>query len=399
MVANILTRKESEIMQNFVYHNPVKIVFGKGSIAQLTDLLPQNAKILMAYGGGSIKKNGVYDQVMTALSGRAVTEFSGIEPNPKYETLMRAVEIVKKEKIDFILAVGGGSVLDGVKFIAAAAVYAEGIDPWQMLVDHGASIKASLPVGAVLTLPATGSEMNGNAVVSRLSTQEKLAFGTPIALPQFSILDPETTYSLPTRQTINGIVDAYIHTLEQYMTYPADAPLQDRQAEAILQTLVEEGPKALERPTDYNVRANLMWSATQALNGLIGCGVPQDWVTHMIGHEMTALYGLDHAVTLAIVMPAVMRYKAKEKREKLLQYGERVFGISKGDDDSRVLAAIEKTEEFFRSLGMKTRLVEHGITTDLEQIGIQREKHGLPLGERGDIFRKDIDNIIALCRE
>jgi NADP-dependent alcohol dehydrogenase len=386
-------------MFDFTYHNPVKIVFGKNAIAQLSTLLPQNAKILMAYGGGSIKKNGVYDQVVVALKGRTVTEFSGIEPNPHYETLMRAVEVVKKEKIDFILAVGGGSVLDGVKFIAAAAVYADGVDPWQMLVDHGANVHGSLPLGAVLTLPATGSEMNGNSVVTRDSTKEKLHFTSSHSLPQFSILDPETTYSLPIRQTINGIVDAFVHTMEQYLTHPSDAPLQDRQAEAVLQTLVEEGPKALEHPNDYTVRANLMWAATQALNGLIGCGVPQDWATHMIGHEMTALYGLDHAVTLAIVLPALLRYKRKEKHDKLLQYGSRVFGISEGDEESRATAAIDRTEAFFRSLGMKTRLKEHGIVEGLDQIALQAEKHGLPLGERGDIYRKDIDNIIALCRE
>lgn len=386
-------------MLDFTYHNPVKIVFGKNTIAQLAALIPANARVLLAYGGGSIRKNGVYDQVLQALAGWHVAEFGGIEPNPRYETLMRAVAAVKKERLDFILAVGGGSVLDGAKFIAAAAVYPEGADPWQMLEDHGASIQAALPLGTVLTLPATGSEMNGSAVISREATRQKLHFTSQLALPVFSILDPQTTFTLPEKQTVNGIVDAFVHVMEQYMTYPSDAPLQDRQAEAILSVLVEEGGRALAAPDDYNTRANLMWAATQALNGLIGCGVPQDWTTHMIGHEITAFYGLDHAVTLAIVLPAVLRYKRESKREKLLQYGERIFGIcTKCDPEERVEAAIVKTEEFFHSLGVKTRLSDYGITEGIERIAESREKHGLPLGERGDIYRKDLDAILDLCR-
>ncbi|MCX7019727.1 MAG: iron-containing alcohol dehydrogenase [Candidatus Sumerlaeota bacterium] len=385
-------------MFNFSYHNPVNIIFGKGTICQLAELLPKDGNIMLVYGGGSIKRNGVYDQVIKAAPGRRLIEFSGIEPNPRYETLMRAVEVVKREKINFLLAVGGGSVIDGVKFIAAAALW-QGADPWDFMPDHGQAVRAALPLGVVLTLPATGSEMNPNSVVTRESTREKLFFGSPHVMPHFSILDPETTYTLPPRQTANGAIDAFVHVMEQYMTCPAGAPLQDRQAEAVLLTLIEAGPKALEHPNDYDTRASLMWAATQALNGLIGCGVPHDWTTHMIGHEITALYGLDHAVTLAIVLPAVWRHKRQHKAAKLLQYAARVWGIRDGDEDARINAAIEKTEKFFQSLGVATRLKDYDVKNGLGAIAQQCEKHGLPLGEHQDIWRKDVETIIDLCRE
>ena len=295
-------------MLNFTYYNPVQSVFGRGSIAELPKVMPACEKVLLTYGGGSIKRNGVYEQVHAALKGRRLLEFGGIEPNPRYETCMKAVELARAEGVDFLLAVGGGSTIDGTKFIAAAVPY-KAKDPWDMLTNWARVPANPLPLGCVLTLPATGSEMNGGAVVSRESTNEKLFFHSPHVFPRFSILDPETTYSLPARQTANGVVDAFVHTTEQYLTYPADAPLQDRQAEAILLTLVEEGPKALADPQNYAVRANLMWCATQALNGLIGCGVPQDWTTHMIGHELTALYGIDHAQSLAIVLPGVLQHQ------------------------------------------------------------------------------------------
>ena len=315
-----------QIMLNFTYHNPVQIVFGKGSIAELPKLVPAEAKMLLTYGGGSIKRNGVYEQVTPRPAGRRMIEFGGIEPNPRYETCLKAVELARAEGVEFLLAVGGGSVVDGTKFIAAAVPY-KGKDPWDMLTNWIRVPANPLPLGCVLTLPATGSEMNGGAVISRNATQEKLYFVSPRTFPRFSILDPETTYSLPPRQTANGIVDALVHTTEQYLTYPADAPLQDRQAEAILLTLIEEGPKALADPQNYAVRANLMWCATQALNGLIGCGVPQDWTTHMIGHELTALYGIDHAQSLALVLPGTLRHQRQRKRAKLLQYAQRVWNL------------------------------------------------------------------------
>ena len=380
-------------MNNFTYRNPVELVFGKGTIAELRRLVPQGDRVLFAYGGGSIKKNGVYDQVRAALEGRDVLEFAGIEPNPRYETCMKAVDLCRREGVGFLLAVGGGSVLDAVKFIAAAVPF-QG-EPWDILAKH-ARVEAALPLGSVLTLPATGSEMNGNSVISRDETREKLAFYSPLVYPKFSILDPETTFTLPPRQTANGVVDAFAHTMEQYMTYPADAPLQDRMAEAILSTLIEIGPKLLEHPHDYQLRANMMWTATMALNGLIGLGVPQDWATHGIGHELTALYGMDHGQTLAVVMPAVWRFKFADKKAKLAQYAKRVWGVA-GTEEEKAKAAIEKTEEFFRLLGVKTRLAEYGAENAVEQVPPRLAQRGVVLGERRDIGPDQVREILRLC--
>jgi NADP-dependent alcohol dehydrogenase len=382
-------------MQNFVFHNPVTIVFGKGSISKLAGLVPDSGKVLLAYGGGSIKANGVYDQVTAALKGREVVEFGGIEANPRYETLLRAVEIVKAQGVSFLLAVGGGSVLDGVKFVAAASLL-EGDDPWTIL-SPGVPVGAALPIGAVMTLPATGSEMNCFAVISREETKEKYGFGSPAVYPKFSILDPEATFSLPDRQVANGIVDAFIHVLEQYLTYPAEAPLQDRMAEAVLSTLVEIAPSAMAKPANYEARASLVWAATMALNGLVGVGVPQDWTTHGIGHELTALFGLDHAQTLAVVMPAVMRHQAARKKEKLLQYGARVWGVTAGSEDERVADAMRKTETFFQSLGVKTHLRDYGIESGWEEVPARFERRGAKLGEHGDLGAGEIREILELC--
>ena len=381
-------------MENFEYQNPVKIVFGKEAIAKLGELVPARRKILMTYGGGSIKSNGVFAAVKKALAGRTLIEFGGIEPNPRYETLMKAVEICREKKVTYLLSVGGGSVLDGTKFIALAAPFTAG-DPWDILAKNAPATEA-LPIGCVMTLPATGSEMNCFSVVSRESTHEKLALSNPLVFPQFSVLDPETTFTLPVQQTRNGVVDAFAHVMEQYMTRPANAPLQDRQAEAILHTLIEEGPKVLATPGDYAARANIMWCATQALNGLISCGVPQDWATHMIGHEITALHGLDHAQTLAVVMPAVLKHQKQAKIAKLEQYGRRIWGVYGAD---AATLAIEKTEGFFRSLGMKTRLSEYGVDgRNFEEIGNRIEKRGLKLGENQAIGKKEILEILELCK-
>jgi len=378
-------------MLNFEYQNPVRIVFGKGAIAELNRLVPADVSVLMLYGGGSIRKNGVYNQVTAALGKRRVLEFSGIEPNPLYETCMKAVEIIKQENICFLLAVGGGSVLDATKFIAAAALYA-GTDPWDILA-KGAEVKAAVPLGAVLTLPATGSEMNTNSVISRASSGEKLFFSSPCVYPQFSILDPETTFTLPERQTVNGIVDAYVHVFEQYMTFDVNAPLQDRQAEAILLTLIEEGPKVIENPMDYDARANVMWAATNALNGFIACGVPQDWATHMIGHELTAFYGIDHAQSLAVVLPRLLAHCKETKKAKLLQYGQRIFGLKDAD------AAIKATEAFFNSLGMKTRLSDYKIDAidAAGKISSRFKARGTMLGEKAELSPDDVSQILLGC--
>ena len=370
-------------MNNFEFHNPVKIFFGKDQILKIAGQIPSKANIMLLYGGGSIHKNGVYDKVKMALKDFRVTEFGGIEPNPTYETSMKAVEIIKEKKIDFLLAAGGGSVVDATKFIAAATLFENG-DPWKIL-SLSAPVKASLPFGVILTLPATGTEMNKNSVISRKSTVEKFAFSSPYSFPLFSILTPEAAATLPPNLVANGIVDAYVHVIEQYLTYPVNAPIQDRFAEAILITLIEEGPKAYANPSDYEAMANLMWSATMALNGIIMCGVPGDWSVHSIGHELTALHGIDHARTLAVVLPGLWKALKDEKGQKLLQYGRRVWNITEGTEEQRIDAAIEKTAEFFESLGIKTRLSDYEVKQDtIEEIVRRFEKRKwFDLGDRG----------------
>lgn len=380
-------------MQNFEYQNPVKIIFGKGDISKVGENIPKGSKILLTYGGGSIFKNGVYDQVKSSIKEFEVVEFGGIEPNPHYETLMKALEVVKNENITFLLSVGGGSVLDGTKFIAAAACFQKG-DPW-LILSKQASVEEALPIGAVLTLPATGSEMNGNSVITRIETTEKLAFSSPKVMPVFSILDPEVIFSLPEKQVANGIVDAFVHVMEQYLTFPVNSPIQDRFAESVIITLVEEGPKVLANRTDYDAAANLMWSATMALNGLIAVGVPQDWATHTIGHELTAYHGIDHAQTLAIVLPGVMHIKRKQKKDKIIQFGERVWGICEGGTDERIDKTIQKTIDFFESVGLPTRLSDYGVSTDtIDKICTRFEKRGFKIGEKADIGPAEIRLIL-----
>lgn len=385
-------------MENFTFHNPTRIHFGRGQIAKLDRELPATARVLLLAGGGSIKQNGVYAQVKAALGPRTVVEFFGVEANPDYDTLMRAVEIARREQLDWILPVGGGSVLDGAKFVAAAIPYT-GEDPWQILVTQGTKLTTALPIGAVLTLPATGSEANGAAVISRRAIQEKLAFISPVVYPKFSILDPETTFSLPARQIANGIGDAFCHVIEQYLTYPADAAVQDRFAESVLRVLIDEGPKTLAHPTDYAARANLVWAATCALNGFIGVGVPQDWATHVIGHELTALHEIDHARTLAIVLPNLMQVQRATKRAKLLQYAERVWDLREGSDDARIDAAIAKTRAFYESLGIKTRLSDYNVSVATAAEVAQRlAKRGVAaIGERGDITPAKVEEILRLA--
>ena len=381
-------------MYNFEYKNPVKIIFGKETISSVSDQIPSDNKILLLYGGGSIKRTGVYDQVKEALRNFDVIEFEGIEANPHYETCMEAVKVIKKEKIDYLLSVGGGSVLDATKFIAAA-VHFEGDDPWDILSKF-ARVNKAMPIGAILTLPATGSEMNGNSVITRVSLQEKLAFGSPEVMPRFSILDPECVFTLPDRQVANGVVDAFVHVMEQYLTFDVNSPLQDRLAESILTTLIEEGPKIMANRKDYEAAANFMWCATLALNGLIGAGVPQDWATHMIGHELTAYHGIDHARTLAIVLPGVMQIKRKNKREKILQYGERIWGISSGTEDEKIDAAINKTIGFFESMGIPTTLPEYDVPeTTIKKIKDRFEKRGFMLGEKSDIDFNTVEEILS----
>ena len=385
-------------MLNFELYNPTKLVFGKGQIEKLSTLVPFGSKILLAYGGGSIFKNGIYEQVKTALSGFEIIEFGGIEANPHFETLMKAVAIIREQKIDFILAVGGGSVIDGVKFMSAAALF-EGnpIDILQKRILFK-DVSKVVPFGTVLTLPATGSEMNSGSVVTIEATQEKLDFGGSALFPKFSICDPTVIASLPKRQLQNGVVDAYTHVLEQYLTYPHDGYLQDRIAESILQTLIQVGAKVVENPTDYALASNFMWSCTMALNGLIQKGVPSDWATHMIGHELTALYGIDHARTLAIIGPNLYRVLFETKKGKLAQYGKRIFNLA-GTEDEIAHEAINKTVEFFHTMGMQTKLSEN--TKDYEKAAdfiVNRfEKRGWKaLGERQNITLEKLKSILEM---
>ncbi len=347
-------------MLNFEYKNPTKIIFGKGQIAKLAQEVPADAQVLMIYGGGSIKNNGVYDQVKNALASHTIYEFGGVPANPEYAVLKRALDFIAEKDIDFLLAVGGGSVIDGTKFLSAAAGFAG--DPWDILKKRiRTEENEGMPFATVLTLPATGSEMNSGYVISRKETGEKLSSGGPGLFPRFSVLDPEVVRSIPPRQIANGIADAYMHVLEQYLTYPTGADLQDRFAESILLSLQQTAPRVMADATDfdYDAAANFMWCATMALNGLIAKGVPTDWATHSMGHELTALFGIDHARTLAIVAPSHYRYNFETKKAKLAQYAERVWNISNGSTDEKAESGISKMEEFFRSLGIQTKLSEY----------------------------------------
>lgn len=383
-------------MHNFNYYNPVRVLFGKGQIKELANLIPAKTKVLLAYGGGSIKSNGVYQQVIDSLSEHQVIEFSGIEANPDYDTLMKAVEICRTEKIELILSVGGGSIIDGCKFIALAAHY-QG-DPWEILTKPDYKADKAIALGVVQTLPATGSEMNSGAVISRRTIGAKQAFGNPLVFPQFAILDPETTYTLPTRQLQNGIIDPFIHVTEQYLTTNVNSSIQDGFAEAVLKTLIEVGSEIVNGTQDYDIRANWMWAATNALNGIIGIGVDHDWATHMIGHELTAAYGLDHGQSLAIIAPQLWRHQKEYKTEKLLQFAHNVWGLENNHPDVAIKQGIIKTEEFFHSLGVKTKFSDYEITVDIQKITDNVFKYNPSnLGENKNIDAKAVAEILAMA--
>ena len=375
-------------MNNFDFYNPVRIVFGKGRLETIDQLVPAEAAVLITYGGGSAVRSGLIDKVKKVLGSRRVYEFGGIEPNPRYETLVKAAGVVRAQKIGFMLAVGGGSVIDGTKFIALAAAYqGEASDLLKFgfrRINHP-MVGDVVPFGTVLTLPATGSEMNDGAVVSY--GNGKFPVMSDLTFPQFSLLDPTITFTLPSVQVANGVIDAFVHTTEQYLTYPVDAKLQDRMAEGILQTLIETGELTIREPNNYDARANLVWCATMALNGLIGTGVPQDWATHMIGHELTARFGIDHAQTLAIVLPSLLEVRREQKRAKLLQYAERVWQIYTGTEEEKIDNAIQKTRIFFESLGIKTRLSQYGVRKEeIQEIVDRLTEHGMTaLSETRDL--------------
>jgi NADP-dependent alcohol dehydrogenase len=384
-------------MLDFIFYNPTKIIFGKETIKFIAREIPAKSKVMVTYGGGSAKRHGVLGKVKAALNSYNLTEFGGIEPNPEYETLMRGLALARKEKIDFLLAVGGGSVIDGTKFMAAAIPFKD--DPALLLADSGSAIRQALPIGAVVTLPASGSEMNNRAVITRKALQVKQAIMNSFLFPRFSVLDPTTTFTLPAKFTGNGVVDTFVHVLEQYLTYPVNGKVQDRLAEGLLLMLIEEGPRALAEPENYDVRANLMWGATLGLNGLLGAGVPQDWAAHRSGYELTVLYGLDHAHTLACLVPAMLKIRAGEKRQKLLQYASRVWGINSGEEDERIEEAINKTRAFFESMGLPTRLGDYGVKSNCIPLILEKLKeHGMiNLGERKDVTPEMMQKILEKC--
>ncbi|MCK9450390.1 MAG: iron-containing alcohol dehydrogenase [Bacteroidales bacterium] len=385
-------------MKNFKFKNPTKILFGKNQIENIKKEIQKDAKVLMLYGGGSIKKNGIYEQVNNALKDHDVIEFGGIPANPEYAVLLKALEVIKKENITYLLAVGGGSVIDGTKFLSAAAVF-EGNDPWEIL-SKNIPTRKGMPFGTVLTLPATGSEMNSGAVITRAETREKRTMGGTGLFPVFSVLDPLVIHSIPPRQLANGIADAFTHVLEQYLTYPVGAYLQDRFAESILQTLIEVAPKIMEDPSDYTAASNFMWSCTLALNGLISQGVPTDWAVHAMGHELTALFGIDHARTLAVIAPGHYRFNLESKKEKLAQYAGRVWNITEGTTREKAIAAIERTEAFFNELGIDTKLSQY--TNEYEgtaELISKRftERGWLGLGEHQNLKPKDVEEIVKMA--
>jgi len=382
-------------MNNFDFQNPTKIIFGANQIERLSTELPKDAKILLLFGGGSIKKNGIYEQVMSALEGFEVEEFGGIPANPEYSVLLKALEVIKTKDITFLLAVGGGSVIDGTKFLASAALY-EGEDPWDILA-KGIRTNEGMPFGTVLTLPATGSEMNSGAVITRADRKEKLPMGGPGLFPMFSILDPSVVASIPQRQIANGLADAFTHVLEQYMTYPVGAMLQDRFSESIFQSLIEVAPAIRKDPSDYKAASNFMWCCTMALNGLIQKGVPTDWVIHMIGHELTALFGIDHARTLAIITESHYLQSFEGKKQKLAQYAERVWGVTEGTVEEKAKAGIQKTTEFYQSLGIDTKLSDYTKEYEgtAQEIAKRFEERGIKgAGERGKVTPQDVEKII-----
>lgn len=385
-------------MQDFDFYNPTHIVFGQNRLNELDKLIPANAKVMVLYGGGSVKKHGTLDKVLAGLGDRAVVEFGGIEPNPHFETLMEAVAVVKEQQVDFLLAVGGGSVMDGTKFVALAAK-AES-DPQKMLFFGFKPVPATsaLPLGCIATLPATGSEMNPAGVIT--FNKQKFPFTCPLLYPTFSFLDPDLTLTLPKEQIANGVADAFVHVIEQYLTQPTEAKVQERTAEGVLKTLIEDGPVTYRDNSNMAARKNFIWSATNALNGLIGRGVPQDWSTHMIGHEMTALYGIAHGRTLAIILPHLLRERKQHKREKLLQFAERVWDITAGSDDQKIDQAIDKTEAFFNSLDIVTNITHYGIDDDgIETLIGNMKGMGLTaLSETRDLTLEDVRRILQAAK-
>lgn len=349
-------------MQNFNYLIPTKVYFGKGQIKKLAKISQFGNNVLMVYGGGSIKNNGVYDKAAAILreSGISFFELSGVDPNPRIETVALGAKICREKEIDAVLAIGGGSTIDCAKMIAAAAKY-DG-DPWDLVLD-GQKIKEALPIACVLTLAATGSEMDGFAVISDMNKNDKLDTASQLIKPAFSILDPKFTYSVSKKQTAAGTADIMSHVFEVYFTREKDAYLQARMCEAVLKTCIKYGPVAMENPEDYEARANLMWASSLAINGLLSYGSDVQWCVHPMEHELSAFYDITHGDGLAILTPVWMDYVLSEDSlDKFVEFGINVWGIDAKEDPQRIAEkAIEQTRAFFDSLGLPKTLSEVGI--------------------------------------
>lgn len=386
-------------MLDFQFYNPVRVIFGASSLEALDSLLPGQATVMITYGGGSVLKNGVLDQVKLHLKSRKVVLFGGITANPKYERLLEALPLIAEEGVDFLLAVGGGSVIDGTKFIVAAQAF-PGVDKWEVVRQHGdCAYGPVLPFGTVLTLSATGSEMNSGAVISRSDTKEKFSIGHDALFPKFSIVNPAFTLSLPRRQLANGVVDAFVHVMEQYMTYPCEAPLQDRMSESVLQTLLEIAPKLMGGSKEIELRNTLAMCALYGLNGSLAMGVPEDWSTHRLGHELTALFGLDHGLTLAIVLPALLRDQFENKRAKLAQCAQRVFGLSAQDESALATACIDSIEAFFLQIYGKLHLADYGITLEqASEVWCRWAARDWKLGEHCTVDAQAVERILTMAR-
>lgn len=384
-------------MENFTYYNPVQLIFGKGQMEQLSMLIPNyGKKVLLVYGGGSIKRNGVYEKVQEQLNkiGAEVHELSGVEPNPKLSTVKQGVEICKQHGIEFLLAVGGGSVIDCTKLIAAASKY-DG-DPWDFVIKK-ATPEAALPLGTVLTLAATGSEMNAGSVITNWDTHEKYGWGSPLVFPKFSILDPTNTFTVPKNQTVYGMVDMMSHVFEQYFSHTTNSPLQDRMCESVLKTVIETAPKLLNDLENYEYRETILYNGTIALNGTLSMGVIGDWATHNIEHAVSAVYDIPHGGGLAILQPNWMKYVLSEGTAKFKQMAVRVFNVSdEGKTDEEVaLEGIEKLREFWTSIGAPSSLADYNI--DDSKLDLMAER-AMANGVFGKYKKLDKNDCLEILR-
>jgi alcohol dehydrogenase YqhD (iron-dependent ADH family) len=388
-------------LQNFVFHNPTKLIFGKGTLPSLKEEVPKyGKKVLLVYGGGSIKRNGIYEETMKYLReiDAEVFELPGVEPNPRLSTVHKGVEICKKENIELLLAVGGGSVIDATKAIAVGAKY-DG-DVWDIITKK-AEVKDALPLGTVLTLAATGSEMNSGSVITNWETQEKLGWGSPYSFPKFSILDPTHTFTVPRDQTVYGIVDMMSHALEHYFSLAPNVPYNERMVESLLTTVIETAPKLLEDLQNYEYRETIMFCGTMALNGVINQGMRGDWATHGIEHAVSAVYDIPHGGGLAIIFPNWIRYNLDVTTPKMKQLAIRVFNVDSTGKSDRQIAeeGIDRLRQFWNSIGAPSRLADYNI--DDSKLELMAEKAVSPaggsLGRFKELTKRDVLEILKMC--